>query len=365
MRANTTPVFTVAFAAVVAASSLGPENLDSKIRNRRPEIADLGTPPWSTPNTSQPLVFFHDRKTGGSTLRQQLFEGANKAGLPHFVAGMHFDASPVTYDTHIRAIVRPAGRGRRKDAEGKRLRMPSNPPTGHKRAQVKDTFEQAAVIAGHFSFGIAQYLGDTGRQGFSCLTTVREPMSRLISYYYERMYATVGERRPLRLLGPSVAESLFQTARRGTDEGALNTTLKVLCGVSIAGSNGGSLAIEGSGGNKGGVGVLMEQTPPPPSTAHCSVDAAAVRLDHCLVGVVERWEESCAMLNAYLPWLGMDCSAVRHEHHGKPRHETPSELPGPLRTALERLAATDTTLYHRGVQRFEELQRRRRGHRAF
>jgi hypothetical protein len=106
--------------------------------------------PQPRPSASSPFIFFHQRKAAGSSLRNSLHAAANRMNLSHYMPC--FDG--VECDDYA---------------------LPKN--------------ARHAVNAGHFSWGETWKLarhnklrGLQSRHNFTCLTTYREPVSRLISY---------------------------------------------------------------------------------------------------------------------------------------------------------------------------------------
>ena len=102
-----------------------------------------------------PFVFFHQRKTAGSTIRQRLFDIALARNLSAYIP-CHAEAHCETY--------------------------------------VID--QQAAVYGGHFYWGSLAFLqkhtsGVSGSNNFSCMTVFRDPVKRLHSCLHFR-YITEG-----------------------------------------------------------------------------------------------------------------------------------------------------------------------------
>ena len=194
--------------------------------------------------------------------------------------------------------------------------------------------QRAAIIGGHFTYDIEPILL-RGRRGLVCLTLVREPVARMISYYYERIFP----RSRMSLLEASpervrvmLASHRTELGSAGTqigvahDEGAVNTTLKTMCGPRR----------------------VADQT--------CGVAIAAERLrTGCLVGLTDRHDETCALLNAYLPWLKMNCTLALHVGGYPQPHHSAAALPSGVGRVLEELAGpTDQPLYEVAVARFQQ-----------
>lgn len=250
------------------------------------------------PKVSSPLIFFHDRKTSGSTLRAALVKAAIKHRLSYLVA-CHDGVPCTTYDSNLFISA--------KQSERLFVRM-----------------NNSCIIGGHFSYDIQPLLGT---RDFTCLTLVNHPLDRMVSYYYERIFPKVKVN-----LSSWKPDALFATmstfrlkaglTNRWHDEGAVNTTIKTICG-SVA-----------------------------TSQATCDLHIAKERLrTQCIVGLTQRHDDTCLLFNRLLPWLQMNCSVAKHV--GKP-HEKWNELPAGVIDVLQKLAApTDQPLYATAVDIFE------------
>ena len=77
------------------------------------------------------------------------------------------------------------------------------------------------------------------------------------------------------------------------------------------------------------------------------------------VGVLERWDETCALISRYFPWLEVECATHKNERstRKKRRTETAATLRPELRAMIERMNAADVALYEAGRAQFEEQLR--------
>lgn len=254
--------------------------------------------PLPLPTNSSRLVFFHDRKTSGSTLREILVQTAKRCRLRYLVPCYHIPCT--VYDFSF-----------------------SQHEQYGASASLQGALTSAAIVAGHFSYDLAPILLSGGKT-FACVTMVREPLSRIISYYYERIYPAWG-RRNLSLADPALVRDKLSTFRISSqqgvhDEGAINTTWGVLCGNTRA------------------------------ARGECSLAEATERLQtQCLVGVHERRQDTCSLFTRALPWLQWNCSANQRstrDRRTNQNHEGVSDLPAPIDRVLHQLAEpTDLPLY--------------------
>ncbi|RYH00677.1 hypothetical protein EON65_48895 [archaeon] len=108
-------------------------------------------------SATHPLIFFHVRKAGGSSLRLTIADAAKKANLSIYIACTN--------------------------AHG-------NLPCDTYHFNPRDKPWEKAVFAGHFQYGEQHMLsranGGTRELNFACLTNLREPVSRVASCLYYR-----------------------------------------------------------------------------------------------------------------------------------------------------------------------------------
>ena len=110
-----------------------------------------------------PFIFFHQRKAGGSSVKQTLFQAAQKIGLQVFIpcAG---GVPCGTYNFNHRPGIAYNGK-----------KIPVS--------------REVSLFAGHFTWGeqfaLARYNGER-ETNFACTTNYREPISRLVSCIYFR-----------------------------------------------------------------------------------------------------------------------------------------------------------------------------------
>ena len=122
-------------------------------------------------------------------------------------------------------------------------------------------------------------------------------------------------RRRRRLSAQEAAEAARRRRRLSTqDEGSYNTTYKMLCG---------SVHEDGDHGA--------------PPRGGCSGVCAAARLRRCVVGVLERWDETCALLGRYFPWIEMECETRKNAKSKTSRSRFNFETAETLRPDLRRM----------------------------
>lgn len=140
-------------------------------------------------------------------------------------------------------------------------------------------------MGGHFNWGFWETQAVPLRKEAACFTLARHPVSRVISFYYERVYAyskrTMSELSVEELVG-------FLERFRGSgfgkwrDEGMSNAGCKMLSGARIF-------------TGKAPTDNIL-QVP-------WSFEIASPRLSTCVVGLQEEWEKSMDHVNFWFPWM--------------------------------------------------------------
>jgi hypothetical protein len=141
----------------------------------------LPTPlqPLPEPTKKRPLVFFHEPKTAGTSLRLVLYKAAVFGNLSSVVV-----CHSITHSTA--PGVRTSVQQRLSCSTYDRTIEAAAVDSGALSHLWRD-WSDAAIIGGHFSRSLSPLLL-RGRRGFTCITMAREPTSRYVSYYYERIF---------------------------------------------------------------------------------------------------------------------------------------------------------------------------------
>mmetsp|Transcript_17267 Transcript_17267/g.25800 ORF Transcript_17267/g.25800 Transcript_17267/m.25800 type:complete len:326 (-) Transcript_17267:230-1207(-) len=144
---------------VVVVSNYSPDISDYEFEKIDDVIQSFNSYPnedmWSTvPEVSEshPLIFFHQRKSGGTSIRGSLIKAAEKANISYYIPCY----AGVSCDTYS---------------------IPTKTPF--------------PIYAGHFSWDVhstLERLRQNGRHQFSCVTNFREPVSRLTSCLFFRFH---------------------------------------------------------------------------------------------------------------------------------------------------------------------------------
>lgn len=238
------------------------------------------------PSEKRPFIFFHLRKAGGSTVRDQLVQAAKKKYLQSFVA-CHDGVPCETY----------------------------NPPQ-----EFRDDGNYYAIYGGHFyypsmlkSLYVSERLGSRvapSNLNFDCFVLLRKPSSRVQSCWNYRMVQEGSFFQSPPALADMDAGKLAQALPQAMSmygEGCNNEALRVL-------SNSGSseevvnAATSGPDSSSSMAPVLLEET-----LGH---------MQQCVVGVLERCEDTMRAVRGYFPWFSnFDCKNFR-ERQGKIKKST-------------------------------------------
>ncbi len=189
------------------------------------------------------------------------------------------------------------------------------------------------VLAGRFEWGAWEREVGRPRQ-LQCAVLLRHPVSRVVSYYYDRIFPSSRERFN-DLSGERLAFYLdFWRSAHGAvwrDEGLSDAACKALCGV------------------RQFQGLTPAQCPrePPPDAPPCTPELAAARLRRCSVGLTEHWAASMAVLAHHAPWLNttltQPCPDSRQGPFPEERH--PNTVHPDLRAIVENANRCDMLLY--------------------
>ncbi len=242
-------------------------------------------------------------------------------------------------------------------------------PSFHSSEEELRLLRNVSVVAGHFFWevwkGLPAFLptviaplltGESQPQISadrvpSCLVMGRHPVERAISYYYQRCYQLpncIGFQRRINEL--SAAELEFVTLReRQADYAADNATLLMLDeGMADA-------ACRSMAGLKATTGLVVDLAVPVPLPEELNerdTERAIRNVRHCVVGVLEHWEDTQEVLAAWFPWLDFSTDTHRRKMHIYSGKETVEEIRPELREVLLSLNTCDWALYQEMLRLF-------------
>lgn len=232
-----------------------------------------------------------------------------------------------------------------------------------------------SVVAGHFFWNVWDRLpscggrrGGRGGEGDqplsesmahsagcspSCMAVGRHPVDRAISYYYQRCYGSegcIGYQRRINDLSPEELEWIAvhqREARLVEGEGRL-----------VVGDEGMSdAACRSLAGAKATTGAVLEEgvsVPIPPPLGEAEMQRAVGNMRTCVVGLLERWDESQEVFSAWFPWIDFSQDRERRKMFIYSGKESRADLRPALREVLERHNRCDLALYAEMERVFEK-----------
>ena len=218
---------------------------------------------------------------------------------------------------------------------------------------------QLSILAGHFPFGVWDKLpacsgAESGCRP-SCLVIGRDPVDRVVSYYYQRLFLEDNSRFFRKRLNEVSAEDweellLFHRFARFKEEGD-GSFIVVDEGL----KNAFCRSLLNRRTTTGLEGVLSLESPP--ELDEEDVQQAVANMRRCVVGVLERWDESTAVIRRWFPWIPLtdEASTDRRLNQGdKKVRERREELRPELLELILRHNDCDLRVYRELRRVFEE-----------
>ena len=285
------------------------DNLVAAWEARLPDSVSRLPGSLKPPSPDHPFVFFHLRKSGGTTMRQVLHTAAADLGVESYVA-CH-DASCETY----------------------------SPPLE------RDEARRYAVLGGHFHRGgVMRWLEQSGvgrRRPFGCLVMLRRTVDRVASCWN---YRFVDEPRwkfhemtpapPVHLVEPRVLNESLPIKRSGHAEGCNNEVLRVLSPLALD---------EGALGHLTSADEWSRYALP-------ALDDALSSLSQCAVVVLERCAETRMVLEHFMPWIAAHYDCSKHLNAGSQKRGELSEAATRVILAQNEL---DERIYAYGLKQLQ------------
>ena len=239
---------------------------------------------------------------------------------------------------------------------------PTSPPTSN-RADVLITPPGESAGAGIKRGGIGSsslkgaaddfYALDVDSPAPPCFVMGRHPLSRAISYYYQRCYSAEGCPGHKRMINELSADELESIAinQREAKYKEDNTTLIVLDdGMSEATCRALAAAKVTTGKIVGQDDIIV-----PPPLNDQEVTLALDRVGRCVVGLLERWNDTREIVRHWFPWLDMVSNDPdRRKMWIYSNKETPEMLKPELRYVLLRVNRCDMLVYAKMLSIFDK-----------
>jgi hypothetical protein len=324
-------------------------------------------PPQSPlPTIAHPFVFLHLEKCAGTSLKAHIADKAATLGLRSYIPCHHDLPCEVFHFPPIEAERVKAGhnwyseyRTRHEWSEGP-IPMVSgggeiDSETGKDEALVhtrKRGGPVPQVIGGHFEWGADAWGHGRREEDIRCFVMLREPLSRAISFYYERVFPD-----SKKAFGELSVEELewYMVNWRGSafsrwrDEGMSNAAFKML------GGGGGNIhkgryphetdaraeaEAETKMAAEAVLGLPHEQTV-------VGIKIAEQRLRRCVVGLQEEWSATKRVLWHWFPWMQFEDTRMENTGMGS-RAEKPAQLRPELLAVIRQHNLKDLALYKIG-----------------
>jgi hypothetical protein len=184
-----------------------------------------------------------------------------------------------------------------------------------------------------------------------CIIIGRHPIGRAISYYYQRCYRSencVGYQRNLNDLSVAELSSFIKYKRQGGFRSDNITTVVLDEGLEDAACR--ALANEKS---TTGLTVGVDALHFPPPLSQEAITRALDNSEKCVVGILERWEETKEVLKFWFPWLDFAQESDRRRMFFTIRKETIMDIKPELAAEILRINSCDMLLYDKMVRLFE------------
>ena len=218
------------------------------------------------PTFENPFVFIHIEKTAGSTLRHHLFETAMARNYSCLIPGKTRCADDGVADNKAATKVPHMTFNLFDDI------------THQRRTQ---------ILAGHFEWGVWDQMSQPPHR-VSCFVILREPVARVVSLYYERLFPVTGL--PLSSFSEQELENYMvsfvgggKDGRQLRDEGFSNGAVKALSTANV---------------HKGRIYDVET-----PMYRPMSLPVAKKRMEQCVVGIQEHWSDTTLVLRHWFPWV--------------------------------------------------------------
>jgi len=293
-----------------------------KWKDQIPEIVTSSSVA-AMPNTDKPFVFFHQRKTGGSTFRHHLFRVARIMRVPPFIPSCRFGKIPCEVDS-----------------------VPK-----HKRFAVYGGHFRYTDLKKRFSlFDLTNAIHDKKPQNsdpFSCMVTIRPTVDRVISCWNYRFAQELNLTHAVPTaanMKPSDWDTLLPVSYSKFHEGCNNEFVR----------NFGDLHDEYLTNTMS----IRKEDEVENLLALRELDVVLSRLSRCVITTLSRCHESMLVIDHYLPWLNKnikyDCNQKVNE--GKINNEQKLINPGAEKAILSH-NLIDQVVYEFAELLFEEQLR--------
>jgi hypothetical protein len=187
-----------------------------------------------------------------------------------------------------------------------------------------------------------------------CLIMGRHPFERAISYYYQRCFMSkdcVGYGRRLNDLSADELYMIATSKRQGEYMSDNRTVVVIDEGMEDA-------ACRALANEKATTGLIVgvDDIVIPPTLSDEAINTALNNVEQCVVGILEKWEETKEVLSFWFPWMDFTERSDRRKMFLFSGKETSEELKPELKSVLLQVSNCDMLLYEKMLKLFEVQQ---------
>jgi hypothetical protein len=209
--------------------------------------------------------------------------------------------------------------------------------------------KNVSIVAGHFSWDVWTHLPSMRSKTPSCLVMGRDPVDRVVSYYYQRCYhdPTCPQHKvPFNNLTTLQLTSFIRNYRQAlpnadgelviVDEGTSDASCRALSNRKVT------------------TGQSIRHNAIPPSLETWEEELALKNLETCVVGVQEEWTNTKKMINHWFPWIVATKKQEKWQTEVEINRESIEMIDPSLRQIVEELNQCDIKLYQKMKSQFKK-----------
>ena len=195
-----------------------------------------------------------------------------------------------------------------------------------------------------------------------CFILGRHPFDRAISYYYQRCYDSahcIGYQRMFNNLTVNELYHITTSERQAKykqdnktlviiDEGMEDAACRALANVKVTTG----YIVENFDPLNNNQGASEMKLPPPLN--EMQINTAMKNIDYCVVGILEKWNETKKIIEYWFPWIQFNNDTNRRKMFLYSNKEVWSDLRPELIEVLKQVSKCDLILYEKMLRIFEK-----------
>jgi hypothetical protein len=320
--------------------------VNNDIFHQQVMIPKLGLPKrqW-LPSARHPFAFFHMEKCAGTTVRAMLEVAALKHQLDHFI--------PCYQNLSCHVFELPE-------------HVPNQPPVLQTlplpaKYYLQRDLSNMSLIAGHFPWGVLESLPSCTGGGcdMTCFIMFRDPVERVISQYYERIYNEEAQqfyKTALNNLTVVELSDLMKSYRWGrwredgsamiVDEGMSNVYCRSL--LNRKSTSGKPIYFDERDSDHEISDPIHEEN---------DLNVVVQRMQQCVVGMQSKWEDTLRVISHWFPWIqvqpDIDLTNIRFHSTRNKNAKIVKQLRPELRKVIEDYNQCDSMVFAAAKKRFQ------------